>query len=134
VKHKHADFLKVDRGQTMAEMAVILPVLLFVLFAIIQFGLVFNNYITLTDAVRAGARTAAVSRHYDDRVSRTVTQVRDSAVNLDTSSATLKVSVSSDWTPGSDVTVSADYPYDISLMGLVVKSGWLSTTTVERVE
>lgn len=118
----------------MAEMAVVAPVLLFLIFGIIQFGILFNNYITLTDAVRAGARTAAVSRHYDDRVSRTVAKVRASAANLDISSTKLKIAVSSAWTPGSDVTVSAQYPYSINLLGRVVKSGWLSSTTVERVE
>ena len=39
-----------------------LPVLVVMLFGIIQFGIVFNNYVTLTDAVRAGAREAAVAR------------------------------------------------------------------------
>src|SRR5205823_14830115 len=41
---------------------------------------------------------------------------------------------SSSWDPGSDVTVTASYPYSISLLGLVVKSGRLSSTTTERVE
>ena len=48
--------LKNERGQTMAELALVLPVLLVLLLGIAQFGVVFNNYISLTDAVRAGAR------------------------------------------------------------------------------
>ena len=36
------------------------------LFGVIQFGVVFNNYITLTDAVRVGARKGAVGRHLQD--------------------------------------------------------------------
>jgi hypothetical protein len=32
------------------------------------------------------------------------------------------------------VTVTATYPYDISLLGVVVKSGTLSASTTERVE
>ncbi len=39
-----------------------LPILLLLVFGIIQFGILFNHYLTLTDAVRAGARQAAVSR------------------------------------------------------------------------
>jgi hypothetical protein len=35
---------------------------------------------------------------------------------------------------GADVTVTATYPYKISLLGLVVKTGRLSSTTTERVE
>ena len=51
-----------ERGQAMVEFALVLPILMALLLGIIQFGIVFNNYITLTDAARAGARKAAVSR------------------------------------------------------------------------
>jgi hypothetical protein len=44
------------------------------------------------------------------------------------------VAVTSSWAPGEDVTVTATYPYSIDLLGLVVKSGFLSSTTTERVE
>jgi len=33
-----------------------------------------------------------------------------------------------------DVTVSASYPYNVSLLGLVVASGQLNSTMKERVE
>ena len=36
--------------------------------------------------------------------------------------------------PGSDVQVTATYPYSISLLGLFTKSGNLTSTTTERVE
>ena len=45
----------------MTEFALVMPILLFLLLGIIQFGIVFNNYVTLTDAVRAGARKGARS-------------------------------------------------------------------------
>lgn len=131
---KHRGTRRNERGQAMAEMAVVLPVLLLLILAIVQLGIAFNNYLTLTDAVREGARTAAVSRHYSDRVDRVKAKVRDSAANLDTSDSKLPITVDSTWEPGSDVTVSASYPYDISLLGYVVFSGKLSTHTVERVE
>jgi len=50
----------------MTEFALVLPILALLLFGVIQFGIVFNNYITLTDATRAGARKAAVSRRASD--------------------------------------------------------------------
>ena len=46
----------------MVEFALVMPVLFLVLFGIIQFGALYNDYITLTDAARIGARKAAVSR------------------------------------------------------------------------
>jgi Flp pilus assembly protein TadG len=122
-----------EQGQTMTEFALVLPVLALILFAVIQFGIVFNNYVTLTDATRAGARRAAVSRQDPNRDSAVIAAVRNSASDLDSS----KLSVpppSSSWTPGTDVTVTASYPYSISLLGMVVKSGQLKSTTTERVE
>jgi hypothetical protein len=35
---------------------------------------------------------------------------------------------------GGDVTVTAKYQYSIDLLGFVVKSGWLTSATTERVE
>jgi hypothetical protein len=58
--------------------------------------------------------------------------VRNSAANLKQSN--LNVTVTSTWQPAADVTVTATYPYKVSLLGLVVKSGNLSSTTTERVE
>jgi Flp pilus assembly protein TadG len=122
-----------EQGQTMTEFALVLPLLALILFAVIQFGIVFNNYVTLTDATRAGARRAAVSRQDPNRNSTVIAAVRSSASDLDSS----KLSVpppSSSWAAGTDVTVTATYPYSISLLGMVVKSGQLKSTTTERVE
>ncbi len=121
-----------EKGQTMVEFVIVLPILLLLLLGILQFGVVFNNYITLTDAVRAGARQAAVGRSVADPTGAAVSRVRASAANLD--QAQLNVSVTSAWTQGADVTVQATYPYSISLIGLVVSSGNLTSQSTERVE
>src|SRR4051812_22086803 len=121
-----------ERGQTMTEFALILPIFITLLFAVIQFGVAFNNYVTLTDATRAGARKAAVGRQSTNPVGDCQAAIRGSAKNL--TQASLIPTCSSTWQPGSDVTVTATYPYKISLLGLVVKTGRLSSTTTERVE
>jgi Flp pilus assembly protein TadG len=121
-----------EQGQAMTEFALVLPILALLLFAVIQFGIAFNNYVTLTDATRAGARKAAVGRQLSNPQAATVTAVRNSASDLTQSK--LAVTVSSTWQPGADVAVTATYPYSISLLGMVVKSGTLSSTTTERVE
>jgi Flp pilus assembly protein TadG len=105
---------------------------LVVLFGIIQFGIAFNNYVALTDAVRAGARTAAVSRLSADPVADTTNRVKTASGDLDP--AKVSVDVTSLWGRGDDVKVSATYPYSISLLGVVIASGNLSSTTTERVE
>ena len=121
-----------ERGQAMVEFVIVLPILCVLLFGIMQFGITFNHYLTLTDSVRAGARRAAVSREVSDPVGAAVSQVRSSASDLKQSD--LAVTVTSSWSPGGDVTVTATYPYSINIMGIVVDSGRLSSSTTERVE
>lgn len=116
----------------MVEFALVIPILCVVLFAVIQFGVLYNDYITLTDATRVGARKAAVSRHEADPVSATVTKVRSSASGLKLDK--LGISVNATWEHGKDVTVSTTYPYKVDLLGFVVASGNLTAATTERVE
>jgi len=124
--------LRSEKGQSLTEFALALPILVLLLFAVIQFGIVFNSYVTLTDATRAGARKGAVSRQLTNPTGSTVTAVRASASDL--KQTDLSVSVTSTWLAGSDVRVSASYPYSIRLFGVVVKNGVLTSTTTERVE
>jgi len=115
----------------MVEFTLILPVLFTILFAIIQFGLTFNHYLTLTDAVRAGARTAAVSAQVPCPSCVTTTKVKAAAGDLGDG---VNVVVTSDWKHGDDVVVKATYPYSIKILGVTIASGNLSSTTTERVE
>jgi len=124
--------LRNERGQTLTEFAIVLPILALLLFGVIQFGIAFNNYITLTDAVRAGARKGAVGRHLQNPQAAVDQSVRNAATDLKSSG--LQITINSTWTQGSDVTVTATYPYSINLLGAVVKSGRLSSSTTERVE
>ena len=125
-----------ERGQTMVEFAIVLPVLCLLLFGAIQFGILFNNYVTLTDAVRAGARKAAVSRQVTGTTPRQacIDQIKASAADLDQTKLQPDCVPDNNWQAASNVTVTATYPYSISLLGLVVASGNLKSTTQERVE
>ncbi len=49
-----------DRGAAAVEFALLLPLLLLILFGIIDFGRALNAQITLTQAAREGARLAAL--------------------------------------------------------------------------
>lgn len=121
-----------QQGQAMVEFALVLPLLLLILLGIVQFGITYSHSLTLADAVRAGAREAAVSRTAANPTAATTQAVLNSASDLDASK--VGVSVSSDWAPGDAVTVSATYPYSISILGIVVSSGSLHSSTTERVE
>jgi Flp pilus assembly protein TadG len=122
-----------ERGQTMVEFALIVPILCVVLFGILQFGALYNDYVTLTDAARVGARKAAVSRHDADPAGAAETAARNSASGLTPAKLGVLVTATG-WEHGDAVTVKATYPYAINLLGFVVKSGTLESVTTERVE
>ena len=129
-----------EKGQAMVEFVLIAPIFLLLVFGLVQFGILFNNYLTLTDAVRAGARQAAVSRTLADPVGATETRIDSSASDLN--AADLQVTVdpydpasgTHTWAQGGNVSVTASYPYSINVLGFVVKSGRITSETTERVE
>jgi len=121
-------------GQAIVEMALILPILAALILGIAQFGIAYNNYITLTDATRAGARKAAVSRFVGDAGASAVAAVKSDTTNLDQSQLTVSVTAENWTVPGSEVTVTATYPYAIDILGWTVKSGNLTSTQKERLE
>ena len=118
----------------MTEFAIVAPILLLILMGIMQLGVVYNNWVTLTDAARAGARKAAVCRSgcSPDATTAATNAVKNSAANLN--QANLGVTVTSTWAQGADATVTATYPWSINVMGVVVASGTMTATTTERVE
>src|SRR5262249_13156111 len=116
-----------DRGQAMVEFALVLPLLMLILLGIVQVGIAFKNYIELTDDVRAAARVAAVSRNDPDHGATAQGQLEaDGYEDVQVDGGT--------WEAGVTVTVTAKRHYDINLLGLVVKSGDMTSTTKERVE
>ena len=122
-----------DRGQTMVEFALVVPILCVVLFGILQFGALYNDYVTLTDATRVGARKAATSRHLADPAGAAATAARNAATGLTTAKLGVTVTATA-WEHGETVTVKATYPYKVDLLGFVVASGTLKSQTTERVE
>ena len=48
------------RGQSLVEFSLVLTPLFLVLLGIIQFGFIFNSYVTMTNAAREGARSGSV--------------------------------------------------------------------------
>jgi len=119
----------------MAEFAIVAPLFVLLLFGIIQFGLIFNNYVTLTDAARAAARKGAVSRN--DPVGPAAAcqnQGYAAANNLLRPPLSITCSSTGGWAPGSDVQVTATYPYHIKLFGIGIIDGTLTSVMKERVE
>jgi Flp pilus assembly protein TadG len=48
------------RGQSLVEFALVLMPLFLLILGVVQFGLIFNSYVTVTNAAREGARTGTI--------------------------------------------------------------------------
>ncbi len=79
-----------EKGQTMVEFALILPLLLFLLLGIIQFGIILNGQITVTSAAREGARVAVVGEG-DDVVETRVRNALAGSLMVDAVSAVIEI-------------------------------------------
>jgi Flp pilus assembly protein TadG len=62
VRHEFVDIGKRDSGQTLVEFALVLPLLVIVLFGMVEFSLVMYNQAMITNAAREGARFAGLFR------------------------------------------------------------------------
>ena len=128
--------IRAERGQAAVEFALVLPLLIVLLLGIVEFGVAFSHYVTLTDATRVGARKAITVRIGGTTPDDATQAVRDAAGDLDQSQLQVSVDDPSWTTSGSQITVTAKYPYkiDIPLLGLSVMSGTLTAQAEERLE
>jgi hypothetical protein len=97
-----------------------------VVFGLIQMGLAFYNYLTLTDDVRTAARAAAVAPAASACSTATTT------VQNALSGAT--VTCTGSFASGTSFTITATYTSPINILGLVVSPGHLSSSSTERKE
>ena len=106
-----------EKGQALAEFALLAPIFLILVFAIVDFGMGFYSWITVTNSAREGARlgtVAATEQQIKDRVYQTA-DLPDEAANM-------TVTVTNAQGPsGESVVVQVDYDYDLitPLAGLV---------------
>jgi Flp pilus assembly protein TadG len=66
--------LRCDKGAELIEFALVFPLLLLVLFGIMDFGLLFQRYETVTNAAREGARVAVLPGYAQADVQARVVQ------------------------------------------------------------
>jgi len=122
-----------EDGQTLAEFALVLPVLLLILTGILKFGLMFNNYITLTDSVRSGARTLALGRGLSGNpCAPAILQTENSASpTLHLADSDIQVGpeygsfsgaetcmTGVGWVQGDQATLTARYSCDLTVLGI----------------
>lgn len=110
--------LKRSRGQSLVEFSLTLPILLMLVFGIVDFGLGLRSYISLSNAVREGARYASVGNPVgvesdcDGTTNNTVYgRVCVASGGLDLTDLNPDVTLPQGVGPGNSVIVSADYTY-----------------------
>jgi len=125
--------LKRKHGQAIVEFALILPVFILILLGIMEFGLVFHQYLIVTAASREGARVAALG----GTDAETVTMVNASAASINTGQLTTTI------TPAARVkgqTVSVQVTNPVTIRAPLIAQIFpqnpfpVSGTTIMRVE
>ncbi len=96
--------LKKEKGQSMVEFALLMPLLCLILLGIIEFGRVFNAYLVITNASREGARIAVVGSSDAAIIQR----VEDIGISLKQDQLSCSITPATR-TRGEKVAVSVDY-------------------------
>ncbi len=137
-----------DGGQSLVEFALILPVLLIVVFGIIDFAMGMRSYVALANATREGARFAAIGAVFGTQADCGVTNttvvgrvcaaaegLAKSRIAVETNPATV---YPNGMAPGNSVVVKATYEYRfITPLGAIVdffSGGSLGTSITLRSE
>ena len=98
-----------EKGQALVEFSLLVPIFAILLFAIVDFGMGFHSWITVTNGAREGARLGAVlatQQEIEDRVYESVS-LPDEATRM-----TVTVT-NAQGEPGESVVVQVDYDYDL---------------------
>jgi Flp pilus assembly protein TadG len=127
--------MKNQRGQSLVEFALILPLLLLLLMGIIEFGRIFNAYLVISNLSRDGARYAATGRNDD----WTIQYIKSNATTLDGGELTIIFidEVEGSRNPGAWIRVQVDY--NLTLITPIINNilpnpMQLSAQTTMRVE
>jgi Flp pilus assembly protein TadG len=97
-----------ERGQSLVEFALVIPVFLLLLFALVDFGRGFQAWIEVTNAAREGARVGAVH----GTAGEIETRARAAAASLNQSDLAIGSS-GVGGTAGSSVIVTATYNFSL---------------------
>ncbi|WP_421381611.1 TadE/TadG family type IV pilus assembly protein [Bacillus salacetis] len=117
--------IKKENGQSLVEFALVLPVLLILIFGIVDFGRYFHAYLTVDHAGREAARAASIGTA--DAVSVAVQNGSGIGLTADQVSFT---------SSGGEATITIVYPITFltPVIGSMVGSLTVEDTTIMRIE
>jgi len=126
------------RGQALVEFALILPLLMLVLFGIVEFGRAWNAKQVLTDAAREGARLAVVGDPTITQVSQVDDRVKEKIARggFDTTQVAIAYPDGFHTGTGNITSVEVSMPYRFvvlhRLASLVTNNGVITLRTTAR--
>lgn len=148
-----------EQGNALVELAVVLPMMMLLITAMVTFGLWLNTYLVLSHATDVGARNLAVSRGATlNPCSDAVTLIQSAAPNLAASGLTYTFNIGSgtfsgsstgfsgtnttscsvagvgDMVAGANASVSVTYPFQMLVYGWRATTVNITTTTTEVIQ
>ncbi|SEM94146.1 TadE-like protein [Mesobacillus persicus] len=122
--------MKSEKGQSLVEFALVVPILALLLFGIVDFGRIFHAYLTIDHAGREAARAASIGKSKTEV--ELVAVKSGSSINLTIGDVVVVPGAS-----GSDAKITITYPIApiTPIIGTFFSEGFiLIDTTVMRVE
>ncbi len=126
--------IKNNKGQSLVEFTMILPLVLLILMGILTFGIMLNTYLTLSHISKEGARMGALGESDADIIAKMI----DISPALDHTRLDIEINpVQGSRSSGDTVTVSSEYQFQVivpiisNIVGDVVS---LEAQTSMRVE
>jgi Flp pilus assembly protein TadG len=121
--------MKSEKGQSLVEFALIVPVLVLLLLGIMDFARIFHAYLTIDHAGREAARVASIGKDVPTIKAKAVEQ--GTSIGLKTADVTATTGLS-----GTNATVTIRYTITFltPMVGNVVGPLTLEDTTIMRVE
>ncbi len=101
-----------DRGAVMAEAALIMPLLILLIFGLVEFSRAFNAQITLNHAAREGVRTYSLTRDF----AQGQAAATNAATSLDPGSMSFSGTACDSGQP-TELTISYPFSYEIPFFG-----------------
>jgi len=118
-------------GQATVEMALVLPILIWLLIGLVDIARMANAYLIIQHASREAVRLGITGASDTQVIERAVAQ----STTLDATRLTVTVTPAGTRTTGSDINVAIQYQYRVlALMGIIGTDVPLATRLTARVE
>jgi Flp pilus assembly protein TadG len=106
------------KGQSLVEAAVLLPILLLIIFGIIEFGRIFSAYAIVNNAARDWARRAAIYNYEESYVESGALSELDTNYDINTALVQASDYIDAD----GDNAIKVEIIYDIPLVAPIISA------------